>query len=665
MAPRSRTAACVVLLALAVLLAGPGAGTAAAHAGLVRSDPAAGAALGASPGAVRLTFGERPDASLSSIRVLDERGVARQAGRLAAAGDDGLLLTLRPLPRGVYTVTWRGVSAIDGHATSGSFAFGVGERPTGDVATSTSPGGSAEELLGRWLLLAGLVAMLGAAAAGLARFGGSSGAELRVGGAGWLLAVAGLALLFDAQRRAAGASAGELLGAPVGDALVRRALAIATAGAALLGARHASRGAAVAGARTPAVSRDARFAPAALALLALAAAAAMAVHVAAGHAGAGAWPRAIAVGSQWAHVAAAGVWAGGLAALLLGLRGAPSHAKAAAVRRFALVAATALVVVALAGTLRAVDELTAFGELWSTGYGRAVLAKVALLAAIAVLASRSRLRARTAGADLGPLRRTARGELGLAAAALAVAALLATIAPPLAIGTPEPGLEASGADAGGTVRVTLTAASAQPGANTFEARVTARGGEPVRDARVRLRFEPLDDPGVAATSLALAERKDGVYAATGANLSFDGRWRVTVVVAQRGVARAVALVLDVDGPEHFISVQRSAGLAPSYSAQVIGVGYVRISPDPERAGPSTVAVDVFTVFEDFAEIERLVLTHAAGNAPARAQRVRRRRERGRFVADVTLARGANTIAVVARDREGTRLRAVFELDVGG
>jgi len=76
-----------------------------------------------------------------------------------------------------------------------------------------------------------------------------------------------------------------------------------------------------------------------------------------------------------------------------------------------------------------------------------------------------------------------------------------------------------------------------------------------------------------------------------------------------------------------------------------------------------VAVDVFTVFEDFVDIERIVVTHAAGTRAPVTRPVRRRRERGRFLAGVTLARGANTIAVTARDRAGTRLRAVFALDV--
>ena len=268
---------------------------------------------------------------------------------------------------------------------------------------------------------------------------------------------------------------------------------------------------------------------------------------------------------------------------------------------------------AVAGTLRAVDELTAVHDLWSTGYGRAMLAKIALLAVIAGIALRSRRRARAAARDLVALRRTTRGELGLATGALALAALLGTIAPPIAVGIAAPALSATGADfAPPRCASQLTAASAEPGANAFEARVADYdSGEPVRGARVRLRFEPLDDPGVAATSLSLARRGD-LYAGSGANLAFDGRWRVTALVQRGRDAVEVPLELDVPGPEHFITVRRMPGRAPVYSAQVIGVGYVRISPDPERAGPSTVAVDVFTVFEDFADIDALVVTARRG-----------------------------------------------------
>jgi copper transport protein len=648
-----RTAAALAGVALVALaLGGPGAGEAAAHSGLVRSQPAAGAALGASPAAVVLTLSERPAPSLSSIRVLDSRGVALQTGPPAGDGPT-LTVALRALRRGVYSVSWRAVSAIDGHVSAGAFAFGIGATPTGAAAraTTTSPGGEPLEMLGRWLLLAGLIALLGAAAAGVTGFGGAGVSTFGLGLAGWMAAAVGLVLLFDAQRRSAGASLHELLGTDVGRALVWRAVAIHAAGIAVLLAWR--------------LDERPRAARVAFAAAGVAAAGAVAVHVAAGHAGAGTWPTAISAGSQWAHVVAAGVWIGGLAALLLGLRGAGESDRSAAVRRFAIVAAGGIGVVAIAGTLRAVDELTALGELTRTGYGRAVLAKIALLVAIAALAARSR-RGLKAGSGLAPLWRRSRAELSLATVALVLAALLGSIAPPVSGAPGAPGLSAAGADFATTLRVRLTAASAQAGANRFVARVSDYdSGAPVRGARVRLRFDPLDDPGVDATSLALSEDGDGSYAGSGANLTFDGRWRVTVLVQRARDSVEMALELDVPGPEHFITVQRAPGRAPTYSAQVIGAGYVRISAQPERAGQSTVAIDVFTVFEDFAAVDDVVLTSRAGGARPRQWPVRPRRDKGRFVADVVLARGANTIAVVARDRGGMRMRAVFELDVPG
>jgi hypothetical protein len=266
---------------------------------------------------------------------------------------------------------------------------------------------------------------------------------------------------------------------------------------------------------------------------------------------------------------------------------------------------------------------------------------------------------------LGSLRRSAPAELVLAAGAIALAAVLGTIAPPVAGESASRGLTARGADFATTTRVTLVTASVEPGPNSFVARVTDYdSGDPVRGARVRLRFEPLDDPGVDATSLALAARPDGSYAGSGANLAFDGRWRVTALVQRARDAVEVALELDVPGPVRSVSIARIPGRPTTYTAQLIGLGYVRIAPDPERAGPSTLRVDVFTIFVDPARVDSLVVTAAAGSSRPRSLSVSRRAA-GRFAARASLARGANTIVVVARTADGARLRAAFDLDVSG
>src|SRR6476660_9147788 len=147
-------------LLLAGLLIGAAGDDAWAHAGLTRSDPAAGAALGDSPTAVRLSFTERPQASLSSIQVRGA-GAARQSGSPRPGAGDPLSVEV-PVPRlgrGVYTVDWRVVSAIDGHATSGTYRFGIGVTPTGATSSerTTSQVASPLEVLARWSLLTGLV----------------------------------------------------------------------------------------------------------------------------------------------------------------------------------------------------------------------------------------------------------------------------------------------------------------------------------------------------------------------------------------------------------------------------------------------------------------------------------------------------------------------------
>ena len=641
----------VALLALLTILCGLAPANAWAHAALVLSDPAAGAALGDTPTAVRLTFSENPAASLSTIRVLDSSGTAHELGRPEPVSGSPLSLVVRVerLPKGVYTVSWRIVSAVDGHATSGAYAFGVGVAPAGAAATSgtTSPGASGLEMLARWLFLAGLVVLLGAAFAGVARFGAAE----PLGAGGWLLSAAGLVLLALAQLRTADASFRELLHTPVGRALVWRAVAIGAAGAALLVARLGAR----------------RFRRAALAAAVLATLAAIAVHVAAGHAAAGSWPHVLSVGLQWAHVAAAAVWIGGLAALLYSVRGTPSPAKTRAVRRFSTVAAGGLAVVGATGLTRAVEELSSVGDLVSTGYGEAVLAKIALLLAIAGLGARNRWwSVPAADTDLGLLRRTSSAELALAAGALAAAAVLGSLAPPAsARALPPLGLTVSGTDARGTVHVELTAASADPGPNRFVLRAVDRSHAPVQ-GHVTLRFTPLDDPGVASTSLVLSPRHDYGYGGSGANMVFDGRWGVTVLIQPYGPGRTirVPLELDAQGPAEFVSVERIPGQALKYTLQVGNLGYVRISPHPEHAGPSAIYVTCYDVFSDVVAVKRLVLTAAAGDGPT-AQHRARPVGGNVFAAGVDLARGTNTITVVAKTSFGTRLRAVLQLDVPG
>jgi copper transport protein len=635
------------------MLGALGTRDARAHAGLALSDPVAGATLGASPKAVRLSFSEHPAPSLSAIRVVDASGAAHQIGLPRQVAGDSLSLEVpvRRLERGVYTVAWRVASAVDGHSTAGSYAFGVGVVPNVAEAAerSSSPAFSRLELLARWLFLVGVVLLVGTAAATVFRFGGPAGIPL--GAAGWLLAVLGLVLLMEAQARSASASLGDLLESSVGSDLLWRAVAVGAAGVGLLYAALA-------------LGWIRRLAMAAVGVAALTA---IAVHVAAGHAAAGGWPPALTVAAQWAHFAAAGVWLGGLAALLLGVRGVASEAKAAAVRRFSTIAAAGLAVVVVTGTVRAVDELASMNELVSTAYGRAVIAKIGLILVIVAFGAFNRKRSVPAAAtDLRPLRRTSKGELLVAAGALATAAVLGTVSPPAAGRPPPPRIDVSAQDAAATVRARLTAASDQPGPNRFVVRaVDDDTDQPVRADRVSLRFTPVDDPGVPSTALTLARDPDGSYAGSGANLTFDGRWRVTVAMERGDHSVQIPLAIEtIRSTPQFLSVLRPAGQDPEYTVGIEGTGFVIVRPHPERAGRSTLYVTCVDILREETPTERLVVTLASDDRPTRRQAVRRLGP-GRFAVGVELAEGENAIAAVARRRDGARLRATLDLDVPG
>lgn len=633
-------------LALGVL----GHGEASAHAILRLAEPMAGATLGDTPRALRLSFSEKPEASLSIVRVVDTDGAAYQVGQPEPVSGDPLSLVtrIRPLGRGVYTVSWRVVSSFDGHATSGAYAFGVRVSPAVAVAAAAQPAASRFEMLARGILLLGLVVLLGAAAAEVAQFGDPSDLTLAAGG--WVLACGGLILLASAQWRGSGASLGDVLATPFGRALIRRAIALGIAGCALLAARW-----------TQARTRRGVMAVALLAVAAL-----IAVHVSAGHAAASRLLPSASIAVQWAHFAAAGIWVGGLAALLWGVRGTPSAAKEGRVRRFSSIAAVLLLVVAVTGVVRALEGVPSWSELASTSYGRGVSAKIALLIIIAAFGALNRWRSVPAAAiSLRPLRRTAAGELAFAAAALGTAAILGSLPPPSGGAAEPPRLVASGIDFGTTVRVSLTAPSDQPGPNSFVVHAVDYDSKiPLRPRRVSLRFAPLDDPDIAPSLLPLVPAPGDAYVGSGANLAFDGRWRVTVEIETGRDSVAVPLDVEVRNASRSPSIERIPGQAASYTIQVPGGSFLRISPDPGRAGRNRITVTCFGLFGEERPVERMIVTVTASDGSTRQLSARRSSE-GAFVAEAELRKGRSTIAAIARAIDGARLRAAVDLDVPG
>ena len=92
-------------------------------------------------------------------------------GKATPVPGNPAILTIRVqnMTKGVYTVTWRTVSKVDGHLASGSFNFGVGVVPKAGTtaASGSSPPPSLQAVAGRWLFDAGLLVLIGAAFVGM------------------------------------------------------------------------------------------------------------------------------------------------------------------------------------------------------------------------------------------------------------------------------------------------------------------------------------------------------------------------------------------------------------------------------------------------------------------------------------------------------------------
>jgi copper transport protein len=381
-----RARALLVLLLCSLALPG----SAWAHATLVKVTPENGAVLSTPPTAVRLEFDDAVRAG-SGIKAVRNDGGSVLAGKARVVGGRTLVVPMRSgLADGDYTVLWRVVSD-DGHTIAGVTVFGVGAgRPPPIAALSVRNGPSVKDVASRWLLFAGLLTAVGAAFFRLT----VAPVPIRVFLGAFLLVFVGVSgLLHDV---------------PVSSRFggVMAAVALISAFGAVFAAI------------TPMypVLEPAVLAAAFLILPG---------PSIAGHAlDRGRSP--LEVVDDVVHVAAASVWLGGLLALGLALR-APGD-RALLMRRFSNIAVVSVAVLAITGVVRALAELHSVSQLWTTGYGRALIAKSVLLAALVAIGwvNRYRLVPRLEVAALG---RNVAVELVLFAGLVVAVALLTDLRP--------------------------------------------------------------------------------------------------------------------------------------------------------------------------------------------------------------------------------------------
>jgi methionine-rich copper-binding protein CopC len=99
-------------------------GLAAAHARLQQVSPADGSVVQSAPGQLLLTFSEPAHLTQLSIQRQGEAQPRRITPLPTAVGKD-FTVALPSLGPGAYTVTYRVVSADDGHITSGTVRFRI------------------------------------------------------------------------------------------------------------------------------------------------------------------------------------------------------------------------------------------------------------------------------------------------------------------------------------------------------------------------------------------------------------------------------------------------------------------------------------------------------------------------------------------------------------
>src|SRR6185437_8717902 len=99
---------------------------AVAHALLERAVPPVGGTVAKAPADVTIVFSETVEPAFSSIVVTDAAGNRLDTGKAQTAAGDAkrLVVGVKPLSPGTYTVTWHATST-DTHRTQGHFSFTV------------------------------------------------------------------------------------------------------------------------------------------------------------------------------------------------------------------------------------------------------------------------------------------------------------------------------------------------------------------------------------------------------------------------------------------------------------------------------------------------------------------------------------------------------------
>jgi copper transport protein len=416
------------LLAAGLLaLAFPAA--ASAHATLVRTTPGIQQRVASSPQLVRLTFDQSVKALPNAIRVYSAKGRLVSGQTLTSNGERTIGARVSRLPRGAYTVRWTAISA-DGHVIGGVFTFGVRHRAPPATEAFGASGPTTEEHIVRWLYFLALALLAGGLGFRLLVLRGPLRPEteqrfyrvLAVGAVGAIEVgiVAFLLRAEDALQLPFGRFLyGDLTpiagGTRFGTAFVAMTLGFALVSALVFLAWLTDRTFLL----WPAFALSLAFASG----LSLS-----------GHSAADAGSSWLSQLADWAHLAAASLWVGGLVQLAFVVWPLEPELRRRAFLRFSRLATVLIVVILSAGIYLSVLRLPQLDDLWTVRYGQVLLVKLALVSLALLWGAAHHFLVRPAlerGAPLfARLPRSLAGESAVGMAILLVAAVLVDSKPP-------------------------------------------------------------------------------------------------------------------------------------------------------------------------------------------------------------------------------------------
>jgi copper transport protein len=540
----------LAILAVLLLYAAWSVVPAFAHALLLRSNPAANAILTSSPPQVELFFSEALQPGLSSISVLDSNGSPVDVGdsRVDSTDPTRMTVSLHTLQEGVFTVTWKAISATDGHFTTGSFPFAVGNVSSAALAATPQKNSAAlplSALLSKWLLLASLALLVGK----LPFIGLVWNPSLAEGGAAlpeevrepplWLrITKIALIGLFVGLALSLLSEAGQVTGSELALPWARQTGLVLTSSR--LGAIWLARLGLALICLWLVQSRIQPWKPWATfaAGLALLFTLSLTSHAATGSS------TALPVFSDWLHLTGMSFWLGGLVFFLTGLRllrgvdaVQQTRLTSLAIGRFSIMALLSVGLIGVTGLYAASLRVGSLSALYTSIYGNALLLKQVFVLLLLILAAANLLffgprlrRSRLLGLPNRTLasrfRLVVTAEIALGILLLASVSLL-TYLPPARIVPPSAGLKASkNAD---DLKIRLAITPGYVGQNSFVLQITSNG-QPVRVVKeALLRFTPAQ-AAVAPSEAQLIAQGDGSFTAKGSYLSLPGNWQVQAVV---------------------------------------------------------------------------------------------------------------------------------------